>query len=105
MAFDDVIDNIADSDTLMNAGALTAGFVLSDTAVPSAVNTALSTANVDFNVPEWAYGLVTAAAFYAYGEKAMSQETANFVALGGLVSTIEGLVPDQVRQGLDFTPA
>lgn len=89
MAFDKAVNRLTNSDNLMNLAYILGGFVVTEQ-VTRRVGENFE-GDLGQNIPDEAYGVVTAGAFYGYGSKVFNQSTANMMAMGSLVHTADEL--------------
>jgi len=89
MPFDNAVNRLTNSDNLMNLAYILGGFVVTEQ-VSQRLGENIE-GDLGTNIPDEAYGVVTAGAFYGYGNKVFNQSTANMMAMGSLVHTADEL--------------
>jgi hypothetical protein len=88
MPFDDALSKITSSDTLETVAYLTGGYLVTEQ-VTRRVLDGVAQDSVGFTVPDEAYGVLTAAAFYGYGDRVVSSSTATMMGHGALLNSVD----------------
>jgi len=90
MVLSKAIDELSDQSNIMDAAAVTAGFIMSQQVFRRVHSRIGEAAGIGFiQQPNELDGIVTAAVFYGYGNQVVSTRTADMIATGGLVDTID----------------
>lgn len=89
MPLQDAIDGLMSSDTLESVAYLTGGYLVTEQ-VTRRLRMQVSSES-GMNVPSEVDGVLTAAAFYGYGDKVFSSDTAMMMGHGALLNTVDEL--------------
>jgi len=89
MPFQQAVDRLTDSDNLLMVANLVGGYFVTEQIVRRLVDSLGGEAGL--NVPDETHGVLTASAMYGYGGMVFSQSTANQMAMGGLLNSVDEL--------------
>lgn len=89
MPLQDAIDGLVSSDTVESVAYLTGGYLVTEQ-VTRRFRTQFS-GEEGLNVPSELDGIVTAAAFYGYGDRFVGEDTAMMMGHGALLNTVDEL--------------
>jgi len=87
MTFNTAVNRLTDSNNLMMLANMVGGYFVSEQVTRRLVDSLGGEAGI--SVPGETYGIVTAGAFYGYGGMIFSQSTANQMAMGGLLNSVD----------------
>lgn len=102
MPLDEILDDYTDTENLQAVGSIVGGYVVADVVANRVVDTAQSSLG-GLDLPPETPGLVTAAAFYGYGDQVFDSMTARHMAYGGLLNSVDEFAGrPAVRNALPF---
>jgi len=87
MTFDRAVNRLTESENLLNLAYVAGGFLVAEQ-IGGAVADTVGDA-VGFNVPDEVPGVLTAAGFYGYGSMYLDSNTADMMAMGSLVHSMD----------------
>lgn len=89
MPLQEAIEGLTSSDAMMTVAYLTGGYLVTEQ-VTRRLRSQISNEE-SFNVPSEVDGIVTAAAFYGYGDKLVAEDTAMMMGHGALLNSVDEL--------------
>lgn len=103
MGLDDITEEYLDSSNAKMVGSLVGGYLVSEQVTGRVFNFVEQQAGGNTSVPNELNGLVTAGVFYGYGDAVFSTMTANHMAYGSLLNTVDEISNrPSVKQALPF---
>jgi len=87
MPYTKAVESLTQSENLLNLVYLAGGFLVTEQIGSQVVDTVGGA--VGFELPDETAGIVTAGAFYGYGDMVFEQPTADMMAMGSLVHSLD----------------
>lgn len=104
MAIEEVLEGYTDTGKLVEVGSVVGGYLVTEQVTLRGQRFLESLPEQDFDLPDELSGLVTAGAFYGYGEMIVSENTADHMAYGALIHSVDTFTDrPSVRSALPLT--
>lgn len=87
MPYTQAVNRLTESENLLNLVYIAGGFLVTEQLGATVVDTVGDA--VGFDLPDETAGVVTAGAFYGYGDMIFEQPTADMMAMGSLVHSMD----------------